>query len=242
MVYTSSENSKIKNIKKLNESKHRNNTNQFLVEGEHLVLEAYKKGYIQELILLENNEYNLDVPTIYVSEKVLKYISSLDTPQSIMAICNKKEDTNNIGKHIMMLDEIQDPGNLGTIIRSALAFNIDTLILSNNSVDLYNPKVIRASQGMIFHLNIITCDLIDKIHELKEDNYQIIGSDVNGGTDIKNFEKEDKFVIIMGNEGQGISKEILDLCDTFVHINMSDKCESLNVGVAAGIILYELDK
>jgi TrmH family RNA methyltransferase len=159
-----------------------------------------------------------------------------------MAICNKKEDTNNIGKHIMMLDEIQDPGNLGTIIRSALAFNIDTLILSNNSVDLYNPKVIRASQGMIFHLNIITCDLIDKIHELKEDNYQIIGSDVNGGTDIKNFEKEDKFVIIMGNEGQGISKEILDLCDTFVHINMSDKCESLNVGVAAGIILYELDK
>lgn len=242
MVYKSTDNNKIKDIKKLNESKYRNENNLFLVEGEHLVLEAYKQGYIKELILLENTEYKLNVPTIYVSDKVLKYISSLDNPQNIMAICNKKGDTTNVGNHIMILDNIQDPGNLGTIIRSALAFNIDTLILSNNTVDLYNSKVIRASQGMMFHLNIITCDLIDKINELKQDNYQIIGTDVNGGTDIRNFKKENKFVIIMGNEGQGISKEVLNLCDTFVHINMSDKCESLNVGVAAGIILYELDK
>lgn len=242
MVYTSTENDKIKEIKKLRTSKKRNLTNLFLVEGEHLVLEAFKAGYIEELIVLENHDFKLDVPTIYIANNVLKYISQLDTPQPVLAICKKKENTENLGEHIVMLDGVQDPGNLGTIIRSALAFNIDSVILSPNTVDLYNSKVIRASQGMLFHINVFSDDLTVVIKKLKANGYKIYGTNVTGGKSAKKVVKNDKFVIIMGNEGKGVSDEILNLCDEFIYIEINPACESLNVGAAASIILYELNK
>ena len=154
MIYTSVDNKKIKDIKKLNTKKYRDKTNLFLVEGRHLVLEAYKRGYLQTLILEENEIFPLDVDTMYVSNNVINYISTLETPQLVMGLCKKIEEKE-IGSKILILDDIQDPGNLGTIIRSAVAFNFDTIVLGDNTVDLYNPKVIRASQGMIFHINII---------------------------------------------------------------------------------------
>ena len=139
------------------------------------------------------------------------------------------------------MDNIQDPGNMGTIIRSAVAFNIDTIIVSNDSVDIYNPKVVRSSQGMIFHMNIIKKDLIPFIKEIKND-YKIIGTKVTDGNDIKTLEKNEKLCIIMGNEGNGVREEILALCDDFVYIPMNENCESLNVGVATSILLYELSR
>lgn len=242
MLYTSIENKKIKDIKKLNNHKYRNKTGLFLVEGEHLVLEAYKKGYLKQLILEQDELFPLDVDTIYVSNNVLNYISDLETPQNVMGICNKRFDKEELGDRIVILDGIQDPGNLGTIIRSAVAFNASTIILGKDCVDLYNSKVIRASQGMIFHINIIEEDLYDIIPKLSMLDYKIYGTRVTHGKSLKTIEKNNKFAIIMGNEGNGVKEDILQMCDEYLYIEMNGVCESLNVGVATSIILYELDK
>ena len=239
MLISSLDNQKIKDIKKLQTKKYREKTNLFLVEGEHLVLEAYKAGCLETLILKDGFEYNLDVNTISVTENVLKYISELDTPQPMMGVCHKKEISNAKG-NIIILDNVQDPGNLGTIIRSAVAFNFDTIVLSNDSVDVYNSKVVRASQGLLFNVNIQIGDLTEIIPKLKKDGYQIYGTKVTNGNDVKSIAKNSLFAIIMGNEGNGMSDTVSELCDSFVYINMNDKCESLNVGVAASILMYEL--
>ena len=241
MLYTSIENKKIKNIKKLYNKKYRDEFNEFLIEGEHLVLEAYKKGILKELILEEGTSFKLDIETSYVSSNVLKYISELSNPSKIMGIC-KKLEKKEIGERIVILDGIQDPGNLGTIIRSCVAFNIDTIVLSKDTVDLYNSKVLRATQGMIFNINIIERDLNIFIPDLKEKKYKVYGTKVNGGKSLKNVEKCEKFAIIMGNEGSGVKPNILDMCSDYIYIDMNSSCESLNVGVATSIILYELDK
>lgn len=241
MLYSSIENKKIKNIKKLYTKKYRDEYNEFLIEGEHLVLEAYKKGILKELILEEGTDFKLDIETSYVTSSVLKYISELSNPSKIMGICKKIEEKE-IGKKLVILDGVQDPGNLGTIIRSSVAFNINTIILSKTCVDLYNSKVLRATQGMIFNINIIERDLEEIIPKLKENNYKVYGTKVNGGKSLKNIEKADKFAIIMGNEGNGVKPEILDMCSDYIYIDMNKSCESLNVGVATSIILYELDK
>lgn len=242
MVYTSIDNKKIKDIKKLNTKKYRDKTNTFLVEGEHLVLEAFKTGYLKELILDDDAIFPLNVETSYVSNNVLNYITTLETPYRVMGICNKLEEKPSLGNKILVLEDIQDPGNLGTIIRSAVAFNIDTIVLSNKTVDLYNSKVVRASQGLMFHINIISRDLLEFIPNLLENGYKIMGTRVTHGKSLKNIEKNEKFAIIMGNEGSGLSEEISELCDEFIYIDMNEACESLNVGVATSIILYELDK
>lgn len=241
MLYTSIENKKIKEIKKLNNKKYRKETGLFIIEGEHLINEAYKNGYLKELILLENTEYKLNIETNYVNEKVMKYITELDTIPNMIGICNKLEEKE-LGNRILVLDGIQDPGNLGTIIRSAVAFNVDTIVLGHNTVDLYNSKVLRASEGMIFNINIIEKKLIEYIPTLKKIGYKIIGTKVTNGKDIKDLEKNQKICIIMGNEGNGINKEILDLCDDYIYIKMASICESLNVGVATSIILYEINR
>ncbi len=242
MLYSSVNNEKIKNIKKLNTKKYRDETNLYLVEGEHLIKEAYENNVLEELILLENTKLNIDVKTSYVTKNVLKFISNLDTPNGIIGICKKKENTLQ-GNKIVILEDVQDPGNLGTIIRSSVAFNVDTLVLSNNTVDLYNPKVIRATQGMIFKLNIIIENNLEElIKNLKQNNYTIYTTNVKNGNSLKTIEKKDKLAIIMGNEGSGVSDKLNSLADKYLYIDMNKNCESLNVAVATSIILYELDK
>ena len=241
MLYSSVDNNKIKDLKKLQTKKYRDKKGLFLVEGKHLVLEAYKTDCLKELFLEENEFLPLDVMTSYMTNNVKNYLSELDNPTNIIGVCYKKEGTVK-GKRIVFLDCIQDPGNLGTIIRSCVAFNVDTLILSKDCVDLYNAKVIRASQGLLFHLNIVVLDNYEIIPKLKDAGYKIYGTKVTHGKNLKTIEKTDKFVIIMGNEGNGISEVSQELCDEFIYIDMNPNCESLNVGVATSIILYELDK
>ena len=241
MLYTSIDNPKIKQIKKLNNKKYRDKCSKFLVEGEHLVLEAYKTGYLEELIIERDVLFPLDVETTYVTNNVINYISELKTPQKIMGIC-RKVSSEEYGDRILILDDIQDPGNLGTIIRSCVAFNIDTIILSENCVDLYNSKVIRGSQGLLFHINIVRKDLLLELPKLQDQGYKIYGTRVTYGKNLKEITKTEKFAIIMGNEGNGMSEEICELCDEFIYICMNDKCESLNVGVATSVILYEFSK
>lgn len=238
-MISSIDNKRVIEISKLYIPKYQNESNKFIVEGEHLVNEALKSGLLEEVFSINDNDYGVN--TTIVSESVMKKITTLDSVPSVIGICKKTEDKE-ISGNVLVLDGVQDPGNLGTIIRSAVAFNIDTIVLSKDTVSMYNPKVVRATQGMLFHINIIRRDLKEFIPSLKENGYKIYSTNVNDGVDLKNVRKIDKYAIIMGSEGNGVKPEIDLLSDEFIYIKTSDKCESLNVGVATSIILYELSR
>lgn len=223
-------NSKVKEWNKLKEKKYRDETNTFIVEGDHLIKEAKKNNLIVATVgLTEDFDY-------IVTKDILNKISSQQSGTSELAIC-KKLTPKDIKGNVIILDSIQDPGNLGTIIRSAVAFNIDTILLSNDCVDLYNDKVIRASEGMIFNVNIIRTELTTIINDLKEKGYTIYATTPNGSGA---FENNEHVGIVIGNEGNGISQSILDICDKNITIPMNENCESLNAGVCASILMYEL--
>jgi TrmH family RNA methyltransferase len=226
-------NERIKEYAKLNQKKYRDDTNMFIIEGTHLVEEAFKNNIVVDA-------FSLDDKYTKVSEEVMKKLSNLDTPPKYLAICNKIEEKD-INGNVLILDGVQDPGNLGTIIRSSIAFNIDTIILSNDSVDLYNTKVLRATEGMIFNINIIRRDLNEILPNLK-DKYTIYTTNVVNGTNLSDIKVKTPFALIMGSEGNGVKDSIASYADESVYISMNNKCESLNVGVATSIILYEFNK
>ena len=240
-IIKSLENKKIKQLAKLNIKKYRDSEDRYLVSGSHLVLEAYKNKMLLEVLCTEDADISLDVETTLVSYEIIKKLSEVKSPQKIIGVVKKNKEKN-IGDKVLILDGVQDPGNLGTIIRSSVAFHINSIVLSNNTVDLYNDKVVRSSEGMIFNINIIRRDIIEYIKELKNKGYKIYGTNVNGGKVVSSVVLEGKYAIVVGNEGNGVSKEVLDLCDEYFYIPMDIACESLNVGVATSIILYELDK
>ena len=239
MLITSLNNEHIKEILKLKEKKYRDLSNTFLIEGRHLVLEAHREKKIVELILEQDELFTLDTNTLYVSSSVMKKLSDLKTPSNVMAVVEKL-DEKPIGEKILILDNVQDPGNLGTIIRSAVAFNFDTIVLSPKTVDLYNPKVVRSTQGMMFHTNIIIREPVSFINELKNEGYKIVGTKVTNGIDVRESKTYSHFALIIGNEGKGMSEELSELCDEYLYIKMNDQCESLNAAVAASILMYEI--
>lgn len=236
MKITSINNEKVVYWAKLKMKKYRDIEHLFIVESEHLVQEALKKGIVKEIISLEDVLY--DVPVYQVSMEIMKRITSLVTPPKIMAVC-KYIMPDDIEGNIIMLDRLQDPGNLGTIIRSAVAFGFNTIIASSDTVDFYNEKVIRSSEGMIFHINLLKGDLHEMIPLIKEKGYYVIGTDVVKGYEISKF-KTHKCAYIIGNEGKGMSVDIKELCDGFVYLPIENTCESLNASVAASIIMYEV--
>ena len=244
MVISSLENKKIKDMVKLQRKKYRDLTDTYLIETEHLVEEAYKEGLVIEIFLLEGKECCYDVPCTYVSYDVMKKLTTTESSVDIVALCQKASNNSELGNRILLLDDVQDPGNLGALIRSAVAFNVDTIILSESTVDLYNPKVLRASQGMYCHINIITLEVISCIEELKRKGYTILGTNVNNGVDVSQLNKEEcnKYCLIVGNEGNGVREKIQDMCDKNLYLNMTKKVESLNVAVAGSILLYELER
>ena len=228
-------NEKIKEYSKLQQKKYRQRTGLFIVEGEHLVSEAIKHGVVKEIFSLDTRDN-----ATKVSVDVMKKLSNLDTVPNILAVCHIKENTEIFG-NILILDDIQDPGNLGTIIRSAVAFGIDTIIASNNTVDLYNSKVLRSSEGMFFNINYIKQDLISVLNGLK-DTHEIYTTNVIEGESLDKIEIKRPYAIIMGNEGSGVSNSIAKYSNKTIYIPMSMKCESLNVAIATSIILYEFNK
>ena len=239
MVITSVNNSRIKELVKLRDKKYRDDNNLFFIEGKDIVDEAYKNSLIKELYVLEGTAVSIDIPFTYVSYDVMKKISDMDSISEYYAVCYKKKELD-IGNKIIMLDNIQDPGNLGTIIRSAVAFNFDTVVISKDTVDLYNPKVVRSTKGMLFNINIIVRELESFINGL--DGYMIYGTDVVNGNNIKDENIPLKVALVIGNEGRGISNNIKKLCNRFIYIDMNNKCESLNASVAASILMYEVNK
>ena len=241
MVITSLDNKKIKDVVKLQNKKYRDLTNTFVVETTHLVEEVEKAGIVKELFLVEDEFVDRD-DTYFITKDIMKKISSMESPSNVLAVCEKSNSKEIIGSKILLLDEIQDPGNLGTIIRSSAAFGVTTIILSNDTVDLYNSKVIRASEGMFCHINIITMDLEEAIKEIKDKGIKVYGTNVVNGKEVNTISDKSSYALVMGNEGNGVKKHIQELCDENLYIPMNESCESLNVGVACSILLYELGR
>ena len=241
MIITSLDNNKIKKYLKLKTKKYRDQERLFLIEGEHLVKEALKSNKLIDLLVLEGVEVTIDFPYTYITSEIIKKLSSLESLPKMIGVVKYIDSKEIESNKVLILDNIQDPGNLGTIIRSSLAFNVKDIILSLDCVDIYNEKVIRSTQGMLFKVNIIKSDLKKIILDLKNKDYVILGTNVREGMDVRDI-KETKFALIMGNEGQGVRPEVSMLCDKNLYIKMNKKVESLNVGVATSILLYELNR
>ena len=239
MKIESLKNVRVKKWVRLKEKKERDKTETFLVETDHLVTEAKKRGLVLEIITTDEIE-DSRIPTYTVSKEIMKKLTDQVTPPNIIAVCKKPEETFQNGP-VLCLDDIQDPGNLGTIIRSAVAFGFKQIVLSEHSVDIYNPKVIRSTEGMIFHINILRKNLEEFLKSIQEE-YLILGTDVQNGNLIENVQVPAQYALIIGSEGKGMHKEIRKYCDKFVYIPMSNLCASLNAGVSASILMYELAK
>jgi hypothetical protein len=233
MKITSIHNDNVKYWVSLKNKKIRDKERKFIVEGDHLIEEARKNNLIEYIISCvdENADF-------YVTKEIMEKISDQKSISYNAAVV-KFIPEDSVNGNVIILDNLQDPGNLGTIIRSSVAFNIDTIIISDTSVDLYNPKVVRSTEGMIFNLNIIRRNLEGIIPVLKNLGYKIVGTDVNEGIDVRNISKEN-VAIIIGNEGNGMSENVKEMCDEFINIKIDKSCESLNAGVAASIIMYEV--
>lgn len=241
MLITSKDNNRIKEIRKLLTKKYSLEKGLFVIEGENLIEEAIKNHMLKELYVLEGSTCNYDFNYDYVTEEVMKSISDLKSTPRLLGI-SKIYNTNHIGNKIVILDNIQDPGNAGTIIRSSVAFGADTVIFSKDSVSPYNEKVLRSTGGMIYNTNIVIGDLKEIINKIKEKHIKVVGTSLKKSKSLEELEKTEEFAIIFGNEGNGVREEILNMCDEIIRIDMNPTCESLNVGVSASIVLYHLYK
>lgn len=235
---TSVNNSYIKELNKLKIKKYRDELGKFLVEGYHLVEEA--KGTLEKILTCEkiNEDDFPSVEIIHVTKEIIEKLSETKSPQGIIGVCLIEKAKKPESELILALDGIQDPGNMGTIIRSAISFGATDIILSKDSVDIYNEKVLRATQGGIFKVNIIRDDLVRCLNNLKKEGYKVIATALKDAKSIDNIKKDGKIVLVMGNEGNGISDEVLQISDERAYIPINEM-ESLNVAVACGICLYE---
>lgn len=240
----STNNTYIKQLNKLWTKKERDKTGLYLLEGFHLVEESLRyKEVISELLLSEEaviparwNTDNLQVTMI--SPEVAEKLSETKNSQGVFAVCQKKEEAVlPEGKAFLLLDAVQDPGNIGTMIRTAEAAGLDAVVLGKGSGDLYNPKVLRSAQGSHFHIPVLQLDVKQAIEELQSRGIPVYGTAFEGASDYRN-EKPGPFALLVGNEGSGVQVELLKETTKNLYIPIFGKSESLNVAVAAGILLY----
>lgn len=240
-------NQKVKQWRKLHTKKEREATGTFMIEGLHLVEEALKtKEMIKDLIVSEDmtlpTHWNVDqLNIILVTKEVMKAISDTEAPQGIAAICEfQKQHEADSWEKVLFVDGVQDPGNLGTIIRTADAAGIDGVILGEGTVDHYNSKVIRSSQGSIFHLPIVNGNLMEWLQVYNEKQIPIYGTSLQNGVSYREASSTEQFCLIIGNEGSGVNRELLQKTTKNLYIPIYGGAESLNVGIATGILLYHL--
>ncbi|MGL6009347.1 MAG: TrmH family RNA methyltransferase [Culicoidibacterales bacterium] len=238
-IIESIHNPKVKEWTKLQQKKYRQQNQQFLVEGQHLVEEAMYTN-CAECILTPREDFEADIPVYLVTPAILEKLTATPSPQDIMAICKMVTAEPKGLSRILLLDAIQDPGNLGTLIRSAAAFNVEAIVLGKGTVDLYNEKVLRATQGAVFHLPVIQTDLLTYIPELQSQGVEVIGTSLEQAVQLQAFETPKRWALLLGNEGQGVNQQLLNLTDENVFIEMMEQAESLNVAIAGSIVLYTL--
>ena len=240
---TSTQNNKIKLANKLKKKKERDKTGLALIEGIHLIDEAFKSNImIKQLFVIEPErtdsrllEYAKEAYEINM--KVAESLSGTITPQGFFAVIEKPKHDISKAKQVLLLDRIQDPGNLGTLIRTADAAGIDMVVMEKGTADAYQDKVMRASQGSVFHIPIVTTELNKFIEQFDGPVY---GTALENAVSYKNIESQDTFALILGNEGEGVNKELLAHTSQNLIIPIYGKAESLNVAIAGSILLYHL--
>ena len=253
-IISSKDNEIVKNVRKLKEKKYRDLENAYIVEGIKMVKEAIlEKASIKQIIICDDCEKTDSIPKelmyeiakydcLYVTSKIFKYISEVQTPQGVLAVVeknNRDEDINYNEDIIVALDDIQDPGNLGTILRTVDSVGLTQIIVSKGTADPYNPKVVRSSMGAIYRVKVIECeDLLETLKEVKRNKFKILVSSLKESNSIYNV-KYNKKVLVIGNEANGVEERIMNIADEKIKIPMLGKTESLNAAVATGIILYE---
>ena len=254
MLITSKDNEFIKHLKKLKEKKYREEYSEFIVEGIKMIQEAIDEGSeIKHIIICDDcktqgsfsSEFLYEIAKyncVYVTEKIFSGITDVMNPQGILAVIDKKNKSDDIDYNsnlFLILDDIQDPGNMGTILRTADSINLKQIIVSKGTADCYNPKVVRSTMGAIFRVNVIECEDLKKIiKEMKKRKIKVYATNLATNKSIYDADYK-KSAIVIGNEANGVSKEILELADEKIKIPMTGKTESLNAAVATGIILYE---
>lgn len=246
----STQNPQVKQWKKLLTKKERDKTKLFLVEGFHLVEEALKEKHIvKELIVSEEieiprswNYESIEMTTI--TAEIARELSDTEATQGIFAVCFQQEpdEVSLTNGSFLLLDSIQDPGNLGTIIRTADAAGISAVIVGNGCVDLYNPKVLRSAQGSHFHLPILRGHLVDFVEKLTANEVPVFGTALENAIDYTSQKPSDSFALIVGNEGSGVDRQLLEMTEKNLYIPIFGKSESLNVAVATGILLYHFKR
>jgi len=250
-LITSAANPKIKEFLKLDDSRYRREQKQFAIEGLHLVNEGLKHKVVETVFLTEaaydKMHTQLDLTeakhTYLIKDHLAKKMKKTTKSQDIFAICAMKDHPIDYKNNVLLLDRVRDPGNIGTLIRSAASFNFKTVIASPNSVSFYNDKVLRSTQGNLFQVRLINEYLVQTINDLKSHGYLILGTQMHEDYEMLNdlrFSSRNKYALIIGNESQGISSEITDLLDENIVIEMQPEVESLNAAVAGSIIMYEI--
>jgi RNA methyltransferase, TrmH family len=240
-IITSLQNNKVKQWVKYQLKKHRDEDGVFLAEGEHLVKEAQMAGILKEVMISGPVDFDLLVPKTEVTPEICKKISSTQSGVNIIGLCSFPQNRHPDLQRWLLCDDIQNPGNLGTIIRTALSFGFDAVAVSEGCADVYNDKTLRSSQGAVFHLPIIRDDLGDVIKDLKHKEFTVLSSALDDALALSEFECNVPIALILGNEGQGVSHRLMNMADGRVKIEMPG-FESLNVAVAAGILCYHWRK
>lgn len=234
MIITSTSNEKVKFFTSLKQKKYREQSKLFLIEGSDIVDIAIKKNLVVDLITIKDD---IDFDNKYiVTKEIMSKICNQVTPPDVCATVKFFDEQVKEGNAIV-LDDLQDPGNIGTIIRSCVAFGFKTVFLGSKTVDIYNDKLLRSTKGAIFDIAIKKVDLINNIDYIKSLGYKVVGTSVTNGTSINKVDYE-KIALIIGNEGSGMNENIL--VDENVFIDMFKETESLNAAVAASILMYEV--
>ncbi len=248
-IITSRNNKTVIEASKLKDKKHRERTGLYCFEGRKLFSEALTSNTeIKSVFVLENRyaEYKnlldrIEASIYTVSESVYEKLTDDKTPDGIFAVAKKPEISPKIKGRCFILSEVRDPGNIGTCIRSARAFGIDTLIL-HGCADIYNPKVIRSTMGAFFRQNTVcTEDISSLLNILSDKGYRVLPTALsNKSISLTDIKLDERTVFIVGNEGHGISQDVLDKCGEAVIIPMKGDTESLNASVAASILMYKM--
>lgn len=210
----------------------------FLVEGFHLVEMALASKAAVAVFSLKS--YSCDAPHYFVNEAVLDKLTNTRCPEGIVALCKKNKEKPVSSKRVLILDAVSDPGNIGTLCRSALAFGFFDVIFGPGSSSPYNGKALMASQGSVFGVNLIKSkDLKEEISSLKKDGYSVFGTSLSKSLPLSEckIKDDDKVAIILGNEGKGVKEELLALTDHNIRIEMSN-IDSLNVAMAGSILMH----
>jgi len=240
---TSLKNPKVTAWKALKDRKGRRESGCFLVEGRKMVEEALASAFDVETVLVQEGMElpdGLSMPVYELPAHVLAAVCDTKTPQGIAAVVRMKEQSA-LGKHIVVLDGVQDPGNVGTIIRTADAAGLDGVLLSNQCADVFSPKVLRATMGSIFRMNLRTTDdLPGELTKLREKGYSILSSQLDGTPFYEREKVAEQFALIIGNEGNGVSEQVQQTATHRVRLPMRGGAESLNAAIAAAIMMYEL--